>query len=308
LVIHNAWPVNFNLGLPAFRPQLAGMVNLFALAAGGGGRQQPMRVVFVSSVGAVSGRPLSAGLAPEEVLEDLDTPLSNGYSRSKFIAELLCDAAARHLGLSVAVLRVGQIAGSAGGSPGVPWNRTEWIPSLVLSSLLRLGCLPDSLGASFSDVDWLPGDVLANAVCELALREEDQPSSGAEVFHLRNPRTTSWSELLPAVVDAARARTGGGVPPEVVAPSVWLARLQESAENHAASASVAASNPAIKLVDFYRDAVFSSARGRAVQAASPAAISMSVTKALAASPTLRDMPAVRPEWMRKWVDEWAAVE
>jgi hypothetical protein len=37
-------------------------------------------------------------------------------------------------------------------------------------------------------------------------------------------------------------------------------------------------------------------------------MTMPVKRALAASPTLRDMPPVGPEWMRKWVEEWIAGE
>ncbi|SPQ27494.1 2d27d111-a7df-4dfd-b53e-66ee884047f0 [Thermothielavioides terrestris] len=336
LILHCAWPVNFNLVLGAFRPQLVGVVNLAALAAAGAAR--PMRLVFISSVGAVGGGGWetregvvndggrSGSAPPEEVIyEELDRPFANGYSRSKFLAELLCDTAARHLGLPVSVLRVGQVAGSVGGR--MAWNRSEWLPSLVLSSLLHLGCLPDSLGRTAAEVDWMPADVLADVVCDLALANSSQPggnepngkdrerdvaeATGAEVFQLRNPRTTSWRALLPAVVAAARARFETA--PEIVPPSVWLARLEESmagpaeAEAEAKAdkdtrglAVVAMSNPALKLIDFYREGLSPSSRD-----AHPAL--MSVKQALAASPTLRDMPAVSQELMRKWV-EIAAID
>jgi thioester reductase-like protein len=302
LLLHNAWPVNFNLALPAFRPQLAGMVNLFALAAAG---QRPMRVVFVSSVGAVGGRSREAGPAEEVILEGLDTPFRNGYAQSKFLAELLCDAAARHLGLPVSVLRIGQIAGAV--DRGLPWNRAEWLPSLVFSSL-HLGCVPENLGPSFSDVDWVPADLLAEVVCDLALADSgagQAAGGGAEVFHLRNPHTTPWSALLPAVVDAACEHSGGKAP-EIVSPVSWLARLEESVVGVSDLASLAVSNPAIKLLDFYRNGLWASGAKPAAHVASPAILS--VERALAASSTLSDMPAVKTEWMRKWVDEWMAAE
>ncbi|KAI0012777.1 putative NRPS-like enzyme [Xylariaceae sp. FL0662B] len=295
LVIHNAWPVNFNLGLPSFRPQLAGLVNLFSLAASA---PRAMRVFFISSVGTVGGRPADAGPAPEAVLESLDTPYPNGYSQSKFLSELLCDAAARHLGIPVAIARVGQVAGPVR-RPGL-WNRAEWLPSLVISSF-HLSCLPDSLGPQFSDVDWVPADVLADVVVDLASQSgpEAPISAGAEVFHLRNPNTTAWTALLPAIADAARARLGKAL--DVVPSSAWLDRLHESMTVAANGtnrdlAVAATSNPAIKLLDFYREGLW--ACGAASQ-------SMSVERALA-SPTLRDMPPVGLDWMRKWVDEWMA--
>ncbi|KKY32879.1 putative nrps-like enzyme [Diaporthe ampelina] len=154
LIIHNAWPVNFNLGLAAFQPQFAGLVNLFRLAAETN-LNHAVRFVFVSSVSAVGG--LAAGLdgpVPEKVFTSFDTPYPNGYARSKFLSELLCDAAARRLGTDTMILRVGQVAGAVRLSGG-EWNRTEWLPSLVIGSK-NMGCLPDNLGLQFSEIDWVP--------------------------------------------------------------------------------------------------------------------------------------------------------
>ncbi|KAI0835425.1 putative NRPS-like enzyme [Hypoxylon sp. FL0890] len=298
LIIHNAWPVNFNLPLTAFRPQLAGVVNLFALSAAAAPRT--MRVVFVSSVGAVGGRPADAGPAPEEVLESLDSPYANGYARSKLLSENLCDTAARHLEIPVTIARVGQVAGAVR-RPGM-WNRSEWLPSLVISSL-NLGCLPDSLGGQLSEVDWVPSDLLADAVVDLAVHPSSEASSGANVFNLRNPNTGIWDTLIPSITAVAQERLNRRL--EVVSPSTWLSRLQETIAAAARGdsrdlASVAASNPAIKLLSFYSDGLW---------AREPAQTKpMSVERALEASQTLREIPPVGVEWMRKWVDEWIAAQ
>ncbi|KAI1379850.1 putative NRPS-like enzyme [Hypoxylon crocopeplum] len=294
LVIHNAWPVNFNLGLPAFRQQLAGLVNLFALSAAAA---HAMRIVFISSVSAVGGRAADAGPAPEAVLEALDTPFASGYARSKFISERLCDTAARHLEVPVAVARVGQVAGPVR-RPGL-WNRSEWLPSLVISSMQQLGCLPNSVGPQFSEVDWMPSDLLADVIVELASQPSPVTEPGAVVFNLRNPNTTTWNALLPAVKDAVQARLGREL--EVVSPSAWIARLQESMADTAKDrdydlAAAAVSNPAIKLLDFYRDGLW--AQGASSQR-------MAVGRALA-SQTLRDMQPVSDGWVCKWVNEWMA--
>lgn len=226
LIIHNAWPVNFNLGLQSFRPHLAGLVNLFAFSASSAPRV--MRVFFVSSVGAVSGNPSKndKGLTPETVIESSDTPSANGYGRSKFISELLCDTAARHLGIPVSFARIGQVAGTVC-RPGI-WNKSEWLPSLVLSSL-HIGCLPENLGPLFSEVDWVPLDLLADVVVDLALWHDVEKSGSptAKVFNVRNPYTTTWNTLLPAIKKATQSsRLNRGL--EVVTPSAWLSRLQKS--------------------------------------------------------------------------------
>ncbi|KAI1140871.1 male sterility protein-domain-containing protein [Hypoxylon sp. FL0543] len=280
LVIHNAWPLNFNLALAAFRPQLAGLVNLFALSAAAAPRT--MRVVFISSVGVVTGRPADAGPAPEAVMESLDTPHASGYARSKLLSEHLCDTAARHLGVPVTIARVGQVAGAVR-NRGV-WNRSEWLPSLVISSL-NLGCLPDSLGGQFSEVDWVPSDLLADVVVDLAIHPRSDAGSGA------------------SITSVAQERLNRSI--EVVSPTTWLTRLQETVAKAAQGdggnlASAAASNPAIKLLSFYSDGLWT--RG------APQTQPMSVERALEASQSLRGMPPVGLEWMRKWVEEWISAQ
>ncbi|KAI1500357.1 acetyl-CoA synthetase-like protein [Biscogniauxia marginata] len=94
LIIHAAWPVNFNLALSAFRPQLAGLINLLTLAAAASPSSisSTAQFVFISSVAAVGGH--KTGPPPEEVLSSLDTPAVLGYARAKFLAELLVESAA----------------------------------------------------------------------------------------------------------------------------------------------------------------------------------------------------------------------
>ncbi|KAK6859567.1 NRPS-like enzyme [Apiospora arundinis] len=291
-VIHSAWPVNFNLALSAFRPHLAGMVNLFTLAASAPHR---LSVMFISSVGAVAG---SKGAAPESIVDTLDAAHANGYSRSKLMSELLCDTASRHLGIPVSIARVGQVAGQArsyNSSGGVIWNRSEWLPSLVISSFRCLGCLPANLGPRFSQVDWMPSDLAGEVIASLATTSVGGGEEGPDVFNLRNPSTTTWTELLPAIQDAARVHLGKEL--EVVSPATWLARLSESGERDMGDASSTMSNPAIKLLAFYRDGLW---------ADGPAAEPMAVEKSSKASAALREMPAVHADWMRRWIDDWLA--
>lgn len=285
LVIHAAWPVNFNLELLAFRPQLAGIVNLVTLAAG-----NSAHLIFISSVAAVEGN--TDGPPPERVLQSFDTPAAFGYGRAKFLCELLVDAAAQHFGsstLPTTIIRVGQVGGTINHA-GV-WNPREWLPSMVISSL-HLGKISDSLGSRFNTVDFVPADVLSNVLADLITSAPK--SDGTAVFNIRNPHLVSWKELLPAIMEAASQH---GRTLEAVTPSAWLAEAG-SEEN------AVAQNPAAKLVDFYTSlwaADLAGAQG-SVASFQP----MAVDKALATSPTLRDLKAVNLEWMRKWADEWFA--
>lgn len=291
LIIHNAWPVNFNLGLPAFEPQLAGVVNIARFASKA--VPSPANVVFISSVGAIGNlasqlEPNRAGV-PENIFTSLDTPYASGYARSKFLAELLYNTASQHLGTSYRIVRVGQVSGAVRRA-GV-WNTKEWFPSLVRASA-QLGCLPDEIGGAFANIDWLPVDVVADVVVDLALcagSGETEPYEGAQVFNLRNPHTTTWQFLLPAALKALEA--------EAVKPSTWLARLEAEAAKDGDEAKISG---ALKLIDFYRDVLWVSENGESQQ------LPMEIGHSLAKSATLREVQAVNPEWIEKWVGEWMA--
>ncbi|KAK7745063.1 putative NRPS-like protein biosynthetic cluster [Cytospora paraplurivora] len=292
LVIHAAWPVNFNLTLAAFRPQLAGLVNFLALAS-----LASAQFIFVSSVAAVGG--YRTGPPPEEILQDLDTSGPIGYGRAKLLGELLVDSAAQHLGNTVptTIIRVGQAAGPV--RRGGLWNPNEWLPSLVLSSL-HLGKVPDSLGPLFDNVDFVPIDLLADVLVDLSTATTGQAASGATVFNLRNPRLTPWRTLLPAVIDAAVAKHL-----EVVTPAAWLASLLASSEEEGGDGKTGINkNPALKLLDFFQTLWPPADTAAEARAALAPAQPMVVDRALAASPSLRELEPVSLEWMRKWVHEW----
>lgn len=318
LVIHNAWPVNFNLNLAAFRPQLAGLVNLFSLASAAAPRR--VHFSFISSMGAVVNADKKP--VPEEIQENFDSAAPSGYARSKLVAENICDAAARHLGIPITVARLGQIAGAVGefnAGEAAVWNRREWFPSLVVSSA-HIGCLPESLGPIFGAVDWVPSDVLGGVVLDLALdpsRLGSEPA-GARVFHVRNNNITDWAGLLPAVQSAVEKASGGDKKVDIVPPSVWLAKLKESMSD----ADIAV-NPAVKIYDFYEQTVWASAangtatngtvtngtatNGTATHGTHEKVELMAVDKAVGASKTLRELLGVTPEWAGKWAQEWMTV-
>ncbi|TVY14249.1 Non-canonical non-ribosomal peptide synthetase FUB8 [Lachnellula arida] len=289
LIIHAAWPVNFNLALSAFRPQLAGVINLLALAASAA--SPPVRFTFVSSVAAVEG--YIDGPAPEEILDSLDTPAPFGYARAKFLAELLIDVAARHFGDAIftTVVRVGQVAGPVQ-RHGL-WNPKEWFPSIVLSSLY-LGKVPDSLGPRFDTIDFVPVDLLADILLDLATTTRaGEAADATTVFNLRNPCFALWLALLPAITDTAATQSL-----EMVSPATWLASLRKSSEvdDH----DLTDRNPAIKLLDFFGGLWAVDADTTKGPQPQP----MAIERAFGASLAMRKLGPVKLEWMRKWVGEW----
>lgn len=169
LVIDNAWPVNFNLSLSSFHPQLTALVNLIELT--NLGANSPY-LFFVSTISSVLSYRSASLQTPEEAIFDSSAPNSKGYAESKYISERLLDHAVRRLSIHSSFARVGQVAGAVK-YQGV-WNQDEWFPSRVISSL-HVGAIPDSLGPSLSRIDWVPIDLLAEVLVELALGTMQTP-------------------------------------------------------------------------------------------------------------------------------------
>ncbi|KAM0306993.1 hypothetical protein ABEW05_001438 [Botrytis cinerea] len=98
----------------------------------------------------------------------------NGYAESKYISKLLISYASDKFlphGYEFSLARVGQIAGPVR-CKGL-WNKTEWFPSLVLSCI-HLCSIPSYLGSSLRKIDWVPVDILADIIADLALTNNVQ--------------------------------------------------------------------------------------------------------------------------------------
>jgi thioester reductase-like protein len=276
-VIHNAWPVDFNLALSSFVSQIAGARRLVDFCSHS---YFNAHLFFVSSISTVS----SANHAVEESINrDGKIVSETGYGTSKHIVEKLLDDAARETGVPTAVCRVGQIAGPT--TEMGMWSRSEWFPSLIASSKY-LGKLPSTLGLMDS-VDWIPVDKLGPVIAELALGVAPTEKTSATVFHAVNPQTVPWSELVPTVQQAL-----GGI--EVVPLEDWIAALRASA----ASTEDVARNPAIKLADFFPELIPTGPRGFMMEVAATAGMSRS----------LAALEPVGVDWMRNWLRQWGMSE
>lgn len=284
-VIHNAWPVNFNIPIESFEPSLAGVRHIADLAASAARR---VAVTFISSI-AVADRwdPAAHGAAkvPERRLEDLALP-NGGYGRSKAVGSLILeDASAAGAGdFPHAIVRVGQVAGPEA-EAGV-WNRQEWLPSIIASSLY-LGALPANLG-SMNRVDWTPAERIAGLVLEAAgvTRVVERADEISGYYHGVNPHESDWETLAAAVQDfygKDRIR-------ELVDFGEWVDRLEKTQGDGPKSI---ARNPGVKLIDSYRD-----------MADAPGAVVYDMDKTLERCPCVRDTRAVTPEMMKHWCRQW----
>jgi carbohydrate kinase (thermoresistant glucokinase family) len=220
-VIHCAWAVNFNWGLPSFEKDcIAGVNHLINLCLVNPSSQATFD--FCSSVSTVACCPETN--TPEQVSQ-FGWAQSMGYAQSKCIAENICMAAAQKTGIKARVLRVGQIVADT--VHGV-WNKDEAIP-LMMQSALTIGALPRLQ----ENPSWTPVNVIAKAVAEISLSNAE-----AIVANVTNAKTFSWTDdLLPALRQA-------GLEFDEVEPREWVERLRNSSNDVVA-------NPTFKLVDFF---------------------------------------------------------
>lgn len=279
-MIHNAWQIDFNLSLPSFEPHLQGIRSLIEFASRA--RQQP-GIFFISSIASVFDWPTGDKGQPaaiEEVLfPDAYYPQGTGYGKSECIAEQLLGKAS--IILPNAICRVGQIAGSVMSDKGT-WNKDEWLPSLIASSK-HLGYIPETLGSIGDNIDWIPIDILATAIVELALGHGDKRQI-SRVYHMVNPKTVTWSALVPAV----KHYLGNKI--DVVAYAQWLEVLRESAKESYAKQDFS-SNPAIKLLDFFE--------GLRHDEKQPPRLETNVSESI--SGTLKGLDAVEAKDMERWM-------
>ncbi|KAL8722727.1 MAG: hypothetical protein Q9225_000839 [Loekoesia sp. 1 TL-2023] len=307
LVIHNAWPVNFNMPIDSFRPQLDSVVNLIALVSKS---KQPSRLFFISSVSSVMAAGLTASRISERIVQMDSAVHSNGYAESKYLSEQLLHYACEKSFFNCSIARVGQLTGAAANFGG--WSPSEWFPSLVLSSA-HIGFLPDSLGASFDKMNWIPIDLAARVIVEIATRKVvDEDSGGAKaaepssrqvrVYHLVNPHEVQWRFMCLRVADTISRLTS--TTPKVVDPKTWMAKVRDDLEAVVADRAgskqqdieaALQSNPAVKLLDFYQ---------HIMRQIDGAVVEWELGQTLRHSKELSQIPGLQEAWMDKWVGEW----
>jgi thioester reductase-like protein len=276
-IIHNAWPVNFNISVSSFEPYIRGVRNLvdFSSAAP---KQVP--IIFISSIGTVQNWN-SPARVPEDAFSD-PSLARMGYGLSKLASSLILDAASEKSGVPSASIRVGQIAGPRG-TKG-KWNPQEFLPSLIASSV-HLGILPNDLG-SLNVVDWLPIEDVAEIILDVAgITQKQDVSNITGYFHCVNTKTAIWADLAAAIEDSFDGRIR-----ELVSLETWVAALERSAADNAGIDK----NPAVKLLDTYRG--FVGVHGRHVH--------LEMKRTVSRSRAAANLGPITAELMRNWCAQW----
>ncbi|KAJ0349754.1 hypothetical protein COL154_005833 [Colletotrichum chrysophilum] len=282
-VVHNAWAVNFNMPFEAFEPHVKGVRNLADFAAKADRR---VVMVFVSTIGTVSGWTPDRGPVPEESLRgDWKIGGGIGYGRSKLVSSMILEDAAKVGDFPLSVVRVGQIAGPLAEQGA--WSRQEWLPSIIASSL-HIKALPKNL-ATMNEVSWVPVEIMSRMILDVGGLTKESTEYHEGYFTGANPSPTSFDEFVPSI----QQYYGKSRLPDLVTFPEWVKRLEAS--KTASRDSGAERNPGLKLLDFYRG----------VSQGDEKTTKEFITKrTAAASPSLRSVGPVTPELMIHWCKQW----
>lgn len=179
----------------------------------------------------------------------------------------------------------------------------------IIVSSAYLNVFPETF-SSRDHIDWLPVDKLSKILVEI-LSSASHPSNKQELpdeevsdpldragamrtkmYHVVNPQAASWSaDFAAEVLDAY---PGGLVQP--VPFEEWVERLKASAEEAENDKNIDIErNPAIRLVDFYSDAIGAKKSQRILPA----------NASTAASKTLRELGPLSRGWLENWMVQWS---
>jgi thioester reductase-like protein/acyl-CoA synthetase (AMP-forming)/AMP-acid ligase II len=290
LVIHSAWPVNFNNSLQSYTETLDGVLGLVRFAHHS---NRKVKLQLVSSIASVARYSQAPGV-PETVISDTKVPSSTGYGQSKYIAERILAYASEKLAISTISARVGQITGDA--SRKRSWNVQEWFPSLVISSL-HMRALPDALGKADNNENlrWVSVESAAKILLEMS---DSQTSADANTtFHILHPESSFWSAIIHTVKGILDflTRERGGPPIEVIPYSDWLAKLKTAAGVDSTDAPAVTANPAVKLLSFFEN----------LSSGDDFKSPFDLGQSLAASSTLRTLPPpLSKDCLQAWIEDW----
>jgi thioester reductase-like protein len=219
-IIHNGARVNLMDPYQRLKPaNVLGTHEIYRLAA----MHQVKSVHYVSTIGTLVPAPGDPAIIPE----DWETPPSalgtNGYVRTKWVAERIAQAAL-HRGIPTLIYRPGRISGhsltGAVGQDDAFWH--------YVRACIELKAAPDAATGAWSGlaVNLVPVDYVVHALLHLALNQE--PNGRA--FSLLNSRRTH----IHTVLDHARD-LGYSILP--VPYAEWLTRLGVAVEGPSSSSS-----------------------------------------------------------------------
>ncbi|KAL9051483.1 MAG: hypothetical protein Q9162_005985 [Coniocarpon cinnabarinum] len=239
VVIHNAWKVDFGLPLSAFLPGFVRSVrDLVDLCAES---DHSAKLIFCSSISTVQDwAKQNPGLpVPEHIPVDAsdngsyayrEVVSSVGYIQAKQVAERMLAQAAISTNIPVSVLRLGQLA------PSIPTSKhgqSFWPDSDSIPAITKISQAVQMMPIGFSDIQWIPVDVMGHAIRDLSLSEGDKGAEGKiTTYNVVHPRPTPSSVLHEAFTELP-----GNASVRAVSLDEWVTQLEKMEESHIAISS-----------------------------------------------------------------------
>ncbi|KAI1117812.1 hypothetical protein F5Y14DRAFT_439088 [Nemania sp. NC0429] len=284
-IIHNQWPVNFNMDLSSFEPHIRGVRHLVDFSKKS---RHGSSLFFISSVGSIT-KWADDQPVPEKPIHDLSVAGTQGYSLSKLMAEMLLEQAVKVSGIDASICRVGQIAGPVTTGEKGEWNKQEWFPTIVESSKF-LKKLPFNLG-TLDRIEWVPVDLLAKIVTELAGVGAKKPafeeaSDELKVYHAVNPKLGYWQVIAPTILKKMPEDT------QFVSWKEWVQALKDAGRT-----ATAKELPGLKLLDFYEGLIMP-------EDIKITPFNLETGISARKSETMRRLPPVSNDWVELWLKQW----
>nr|XP_019010654.1 uncharacterized protein I206_03956 [Kwoniella pini CBS 10737]OCF49435.1 hypothetical protein I206_03956 [Kwoniella pini CBS 10737] len=268
IVIHAAWPVHFTSSLVSFENSIEGTRNLLDLVA----KTEGGKLYFCSSLASVLGKTSPRYL--EEPSHDPSTASPIGYSQSKWVTERICGLASESGVLKdrVHIVRVGQLCGDT--QHGY-WNEKEGWPLLI-----RTAEITGSLPLLQEKPSWLPVDLASRAIIDITT--SDHPSSPL-IYHVVHPNNLEWQTVLNGLHAA-------GLSFKRVKPQEWLNYVD-------ASVNDLELNPSKQMLHMWTEAYGDASK-------SPPEIMVDISNSSIASSTIRNLPPVDEDQVKRMVCTW----
>lgn len=200
-----------------------------------------------------------------------------------------------HIDASEGVLKEGNIDSvkgqpmnktTLGVSTGADTTRIDYRPkSSVLGDHDGVHCSIEDITDQNMDTQRIPSVDHCDGIKSTQIHTRELPANVARVFHAVNPHHTTWPSLLPAVQERL-----SDIPLEVVPLEEWVNALRESA----ARTEDIDINPAIRLLDFYESLLGDSDYHK---------LGFETLETVRESRELAGLEAVRPEWMKLWLEQ-----
>ncbi|KAL9055107.1 MAG: hypothetical protein Q9162_003777 [Coniocarpon cinnabarinum] len=336
VVLHNAWPVDFNRSFQSFASSIDGVKSLINFAtpdvpnstnarsristttrrslsrtrkpksasppssSHSSNDDKRIRLLFISSIGVASAwsssAPTSRAKIPEEELTEWKIART-GYGQSKLVCERLLAHASRSIGIPTSIVRVGQLAGPV---TEPSRSRSFWPRQEWFPSMIlscrALGALPSDLGPAES-VDWVPVDTCAEVISDLVTELASRSSSPEPVPSAKRDETARFFHIT-----NPRPVTYSSLLPTLSSyfpPSMRVIKFTEWVERLADRRDDIRNVPAGKLYDW-----FDNLRDKSIRFPDARSPVYETKGTVAASLSLRDLQAVASDWMDIWMLQW----